>query len=109
MLPKNARLSASEVREVLARGKSVRTSPPSTHLTAKFLKKDRSFGAAVVVSKSLARSAVLRNRLRRALYNSLSEPFPRGVQTVFFVRKIPEVSVQKVFKGEVHGLVHNMQ
>lgn len=88
MLAKEARLTAAEVREILKSGRSVR----ATTLSAKY----RVFSAnqpmyvskaAVVVSKKVAKTAVMRNSLRRAAYRILRTTLPRGVQVVFFLHK----------------------
>ncbi len=91
MLPKKRRLSSAEVREVIARGKSVR----GAVLSLKYVTNKGFFRAAVVVPKSVAKRAVDRNRLRRTLYRSLATlPSPKtqvlnNTMAVFFLRSIP--------------------
>ena len=91
MLPRKRRLSAAEVREVLARGRGVR----SGVVSLKYVEKQGFFRAAVVAPKSVARHATERNRLRRALYNTLATLPPEETQNlkntiaVFFIRNIP--------------------
>lgn len=88
MLPKRQRLSTREVREVLKHGRSVR----GELLSVKFIKTDTALRAAAVVQKSLVRSAVKRNQLRRAVYWALHTPRSAGTQVkgVFFVNKVPK-------------------
>jgi len=82
MLPKRQRLTAAEVREILKSGRSARTAT----LSAKFISsKERK--AAVVVSTKVAKSAVMRNRLRRAAYDALRPVLPAGKSTVLFLHK----------------------
>lgn len=82
MLAKPSRLSAVEVREILKEGRSVR----STTLSAKYIRASGA-RAAVVVSSKVAKGAVLRNRLRRAVYRSLQQVLPKDVHVVFFLHK----------------------
>lgn len=82
MLPKTNRLSASEVREILKSGRSVR----SATLSAKYLPSTRP-RAAVVVSIKVAKSAVMRNKLRRAAYDALRPVLPAGKSVVLFLHK----------------------
>ncbi len=82
MLSKTNRLSASEVREILKNGRSVRLGT----LSAKFIK-GPSAKAAVVVSAKVVKNAVERNTLRRAAYLALRASLPKGVQVVFFLHK----------------------
>ena len=80
MLPKRRRLRAAEVREILRRGRSIRSGPYSvTYLSGPA-------AAAVVVSTKVAKTAVLRNRLRRRAYAVLGKVALPDVQAVFFVR-----------------------
>jgi ribonuclease P protein component len=91
MLPKKRRLSSAEVRDVIARGKSVR----GTVLSLKYVVNKGFFRAAVVVPKSVAKRAVDRNRVRRALYRTLANLPPptthilSHTMAVFFVRSVP--------------------
>jgi len=82
MLPKKARLTSAEVREILKSGRSARTGT----LSAKF-KASSSSKAAVVVSAKVAKNAVERNKLRRAAYLALSSSLPKNVHVVFFLHK----------------------
>jgi|SRR3989344_5031545 len=82
MLSKKQRLSASEVREIIKSGRSARAAT----LSAKFLPAKEG-KAAVVVSAKVAKTAVLRNRLRRAAYQTLRTALPQHTQVVFFLHK----------------------
>lgn len=90
MLSKQFRLSASEVREILKEGRSARLGS----LSAKYVRKAGS-KAAVVVSSKVAKTAVLRNRLRRAAYRTLRATLPRDIHVVFFLHK-PELSPEEL-------------
>ena len=92
MLPKRRRLSTREVREVMKHGRSLR----GELLSVKFIKTGTVLRAAAVVQKSVARSAVKRNHLRRALYQALGAlPAPAAhIQGVFFVNRTPKVPQQ---------------
>ena len=80
MLPRPRKLSASEVREILRMGKPIRGS----RLLAKY-RGALTSKAAIVVSKKVTKSAVERNRIRRALYKVLVTELPPKVNVVFTV------------------------
>lgn len=80
MLAKRQRLTAAEVREILKSGRSAR----SATLSAKFLP-GKGAKAAVVVSGKVAKTAVLRNKLRRAAYRTLRASAPKNTHVVFFL------------------------
>jgi ribonuclease P protein component len=83
MLKKSARLRAAEVAEVLARGKSVRVGPYGGKLVAS----NEPLRVAIVVPKKSVRTAVARNRLRRAAYRALpSLSTPSTGRLALFVR-----------------------
>jgi RNase P protein component len=74
----------------------------------KFVSKDNVFKAAAIVPKWLARRAVERNRLRRAVYNGLSVAGvgAPGSCAIFFVRGIPkEKNITRVFAKEIALLI----
>ncbi len=106
MLPKKRRLTAAQVKEVLSSGKSVR----GVAISLKYVVKPGFFGSAVVAPKAVARLAVDRNRVRRALYRALSSLSPQEAHilqnkmTVFFVRSIPS-PLQPTLRAEVVGLL----
>lgn len=93
MLAKKQKLTAVQVREILKSGRSVR----SGTLSAKF-KTAAGAKAAVVVSTKVAKSAVERNRLRRAAYRTLRTSLPKNMHVVFFLHK-PTLDPQ-----ELHAL-----
>lgn len=102
MLSRHKRLRASEVEEVLSLGRSVR----GGHLSMKFLQKKELLRVSAVVSKSLARKATLRNKLRRAVYDSIpASASKRTGHAIFFVRAVPQGSLRAVFKEEVNALL----
>lgn len=78
MLPKAARLSAPEVRNLIKTGRSARVDG----LSAKYKAADTP-KAAVVVSKKVAPRAVERNALRRLVYAHLPDPLPRAHMVLF--------------------------
>ncbi len=81
MLPKRRRLSAAEVREVIAQGRGRR----GEVLSSKNVAKQGPFACAVVVSKKVAKSAVRRNSLRRAVYRALQgATLPQSGHMVLF-------------------------
>lgn len=97
MLPKRKRLSAIEVTEVLARGRSV----SSGTLSLKYIDA-KSPKISVVVAKSVARDATERNRVRRAAYRALAPLFPtKPISAVLFVRSIPENPLTPAFAKDI--------
>lgn len=108
MLPKRRRLSAAEVSEIIARGKPLRGSL----LSMKYLPTPGPLRAAAVAPKSLARKAVERNRLRRALYAAL-QTLPAGAsfqgsKAVFFVRAIPPYPMAAAMRSELDQLAKKL-
>lgn len=106
MLPKKRRLSSAEVREVLARGKSIRGSV----LSAKYVENKGPFRASAVASKAVAKRAVDRNRLRRALYQALAT-LPPGLagalsntKIVFFIRSVPD-PLTPALREDIKGII----
>lgn len=90
MLTKRSRLSAEQVREILKTGQSAR----ARTLSVKYLHCPGE-RAAVVVSSKVAKTAVLRNRLRRAAYRTLKGKLPRDTHAVFFLHK-PQVDSEEL-------------
>ncbi len=89
MLPKKARLTAAEVREILTSGRPVRLpagKAGSSTLSAKYVPATTA-KAAVVVGTKVAKTAVTRNKLRRAAYLVLRASLPKRVHVVFFLHK----------------------
>lgn len=103
MLRKAARLRAQEVRNTISRGKTSR----GKVLSLKYLETFSPLRVAVVVSKKLARTAVARNRLRRAVYRALSEvsPMKRG-HAILFVQSIPKDDLTPAFAADIKTLLH---
>jgi RNase P protein component len=106
MLKKSSRLTSTEVEEALKKGHSIVISLPKAQkslISAKFLAKPGIFKAAAVAPKSVAKSAVVRNRLRRAVYRAIAGfPTPqRGGIAVFFVRSIPKAPLTAAFSEEI--------
>lgn len=104
MLPKKRRLSAVEVHEVIARGTSSRASA----LSLKYLPGASPLRAAVVISKKVAKQAVERNRLRRAVYRALAG-FKGHGSAVVFVQKIPLAPVAPAFREELVVLLEKQK
>lgn len=104
------RLTSSEVEEVLKKSTSVFISTPKGQkslISLKFLAASGKFRAAAIAPKSVAKSAVVRNRVRRALYRALASfPTPKtpGL-AVFFVRKLPSAPLTPAFAEEVGPLL----
>jgi ribonuclease P protein component len=105
MLASRNRLRTSEVRDIIASGKPAR----SAHLSVKYVVKQGVFQAAAVVSKKVAKGAVMRNSLRRSLYTALAaHPLPPGTQAVFFIHKIPPTPRTVVFAREISTFFKNI-
>ena len=102
MLPKRRRLSAREVKEVMTRGRSRRASL----LSAKYVAGTSPLRSSAVVSKKVAKKAVERNRLRRALYRALATYKGTGT-AVIFVQKIPTDSLTPAFARDLVVLLTN--
>jgi len=106
MLPKASRLTSQEVDEVLKKGRSLAISTKNgknSLISAKFLATPGHFRAAAVAPKTVAKSAVVRNRLRRAVYRAIAaSPTPKkGGIAVFFVRSIPKPPLTPAFAEEI--------
>jgi RNase P protein component len=83
MFPKRKRLTAAEVREVLAKGKAFKAGP----YAGKLLSGRKPLGVAVIVSKKVARKATARNRMRRKAYRDLEQlTLPESGSLALFVR-----------------------
>lgn len=96
MLPKKGRLTAAQVQDVLTRGRSVRTSL----LSAKYVAGSNGVQVSAVVSKKVAKHAVERNRIRRALYRALHSFNVKGMAVVF-VQKIPDGPLTPAFAEDL--------
>lgn len=103
MLHKRARLSATEVAEVLQKGRGQR----AQILSLKFQATSAPFKCAVVVSKKVARSAVTRNSLRRAVYRALRETsLPATGRAILFVQSVPPENRAAIFASDIKKLLH---
>ena len=106
MLSKGKRLTSHDVDAVLERGVSLyipTEKGQKTLISAKFLAIPGGFRAAAVAPKSVAKSAVVRNRLRRAVYRAIAGiPAPkRSGIAIFFVRSIPKEPLTPAFAEEI--------
>jgi len=103
MLTKSKRLRAAEVEQVMKTGRSAR----SLHLQVKFVPMAAPLRSAAVVPKSLARKAVARNTLRRALYRALGAQNMAHLKgnAVFFVRAVPKERPAALFAEELIQLL----
>ncbi|HEV8677442.1 MAG TPA: hypothetical protein VN701_01265 [Candidatus Paceibacterota bacterium] len=106
MLPKRSRLTSSEVEEVLKKGISLSIPAQKNQkslISAKFVASKGHFRAVAIAPKSVAKSAVVRNRLRRAVYRAIASfPTPKkGGTAVFFVRSIPKGPLTPAFAEEI--------
>jgi RNase P protein component len=103
MLSKSKRLSSTQVREVLARGRGKRGSL----ISLKKLEKQSNFGCSVVVPLKIARGAVVRNKVRRAVYQAMGGlPLPTNEHMVLFVHQIPKERLTEAYKKELIHLFH---
>lgn len=87
MLPKQHRFHGNKsLRFVMSRGRSVRTADMS--LKSVHNKRAEQFRVAVVVSKKVSKSAVVRNRIRRRIYAAVADyrsQLDRPYDLVFFI------------------------
>ena len=107
MLKKSKRLRSAEVDEVMKPGSSAVRSIRSAHLQVKYVSTEAPLRSAAVVPKSLARKAVARNNLRRALYRALAGSNTQNLQgnAVFFVRVVPKNKSGATFGEELTQLL----
>ncbi len=109
MLSSQKRLRAAEVRDIIAQGggaRSRRAGVLSVKYTTSGTLHTR---AAAVVSKKVARSAIVRNRLRRALYRAVAQGLsegsvPPGLNLVFFVQRVPTAPLTVSFANDITQL-----
>ena len=87
------------MREILVRGRSAR----SGALSAKYYASTEPLRMASVVSKKVAKSAVVRNRLRRALYRALT-PLSGSGRLIVFIQRIPETPLTTAFSADLAEL-----
>lgn len=101
MISKRQRLSRKTFEEVFALGKRTHGS----HMT--LITYPHGKGRAVVVSKKVARTAVLRNRTRRRAYAVLREHAPAGAYIVLTKKGAGALSFG-VFKDELVSLLERV-
>lgn len=99
MLKKSRRLTAGEVCDIIKTG----TLRRAGHLSARMVTGTAPLRAAAVISKKVAKSAVERNRQRRALYRALQEIEVSG-SAVIFIQKIPQPPLTPAFLEDLKVL-----
>jgi ribonuclease P protein component len=87
MFPKEERLTREEFEQAFKHGVRVHT-PATLFIYAAAGTR----GAAVVVSKKVAKSAVLRNRLRRQVYTALRTVGPVSGTSIVLLKSFPKGS-----------------
>ena len=98
MLPRTARIGTQGLKEVISTGKSLRT----IFLSIKYLSSGESLQCAVVVSKKVAKGAVERNCIRRAVYRALAvHKSGKGGKMVVFVQKTPKGPLEPAFTEDL--------
>lgn len=103
MLSKRARLTTAEVKKVLDSGRGKR----ATLLGIKTLPHSGTFKCAVVISKKIAKTAVARNRVRRAVYEALRKTsLPVSGHAILFVQAVPKEKLSEAFTIELKKLLH---
>jgi len=103
MLSKRTRLTTAEVKKVLDSGRGRR----ATLLGIKVLPAPAPFKCAVVVSKKLAKTAVARNKARRAVYEALRKSsLPLSGHAILFVQALPKDHATTAFTIELKKLLH---
>ena len=112
MLPSSSRLRTKEVAEVLRRGRGM---PSGKYLSAKVfyapIKGNDTMRVAAVVSKKVAHTAIIRNRLRRALYDAIRHVSSEWHKTaklghvVFFIRSNPDTSLRAAFMVDIEKIL----
>lgn len=111
MIPRSHRLRTREVAEVLKRG---RGTVSGAHLSAKVFFPDEGVGgtirSAAVVSKKVARTAVARNRVRRAVYDALrGVTNTKAAHIVFFVRSVPKDNLRSAFSADIVRILSSLK
>ncbi len=89
---------------MIQKGRSLR----GATLSLRHLATDTPLRAAVVVPKSVAKRAVDRNRVRRAVYSVLTPLSVRGT-IVFFIHAVPKTQLPEVFSGEIAALLAKLK
>ena len=97
------RLRAVEVREVIARGRGRR----GVALSLKMMPAAPPFRCAVVVSKKVGKTAVVRNRMRRSVYAALKQTsLPPSGHAILFVQAVPPENPVSEFASDLKKLLH---
>ncbi len=110
MLPKKRRLTTEDVQDVLKKGRPSR----AEHLSVKYLTGEKSLSIAAVVSKSLVKKAVGRNKIRRAVYRAAAS-LPGNIfailkgRAIVFVNKVPQDPLAPIFAAELATLLENIR
>ena len=104
MLPKRRRLTAAEVREVIRKGRSQK----ANFMSFTYMASSSPMRVAVVVPKSVAKKATMRNRVRRAVYQALTG-LPGTGTGVVLVRRIPSAPLSAALSNELAILIKTHQ
>jgi ribonuclease P protein component len=101
MLPKKNRLTKKEILDFLPKSKSLR----GNFLLLRFkISDNKDFKAGVSISKKIARTAVVRNKIRRAIYKTLSDDKKNiNPSAIFFI--VNKLSDTKLLKDDVERLL----
>ncbi len=102
MFPKEKRLNTALFKEVMTSGKAFH----SSFFTLKVLKKDSKSLFSVSVSKKVAKSAVLRNKIRRRIYSvirSIENKIKDGFY-IILIAKEPTKTDFEIIKEEVNNI-----
>ena len=99
MLSRASRLRAAEVRHVLGNGRGVR----GEYLSLKYVP-GRAFRGAAVVSKKLAKTAPLRNSIRRAVYTAMRTTSLPKIDAVGIVHTVPPKPRTRAFTKDLERL-----
>ena len=105
MLPKSRRLSRLEFNKIFRAGKWI----SSVFFNGKFLAGAPKSGFAFVIAKSVAKTAVARNKIRRRCYNALHEllsEYPETPTIIFISKKGIEKVPFKDLKKEIGAILN---
>ncbi|MEI7719694.1 MAG: ribonuclease P protein component [bacterium] len=104
MLARKSRIGKQGLAEVFRVGKPFRTSL----LSIKYLPSPGVLQCAVVISKKVAKKAVERNRVRRAVYRALvpsvAQENKKHGKLVVFVQKIPADPLTPAFVADMESV-----
>ncbi len=107
MLPRNKRIPKKDFKYILTKGKRISTSHLLLYIVKGYKEEGSRFSFSV--SKKVAKSAVLRNKLRRQGYSSLEDCLLKVKKGYFFFFSIKSRDGldYKVMKKEVLELLSN--